>query len=58
MPPAYRSPATRRLTLLNTAERDAIVAAPRAANGNKTAAELGIGRTTLYARLRQYRITG
>ncbi|MFF2393275.1 helix-turn-helix domain-containing protein [Nocardia sp. NPDC058114] len=31
----------------------------RAANGNKaaTATALGIGRTTLYARLRRYRIT-
>ncbi|MGQ4599825.1 helix-turn-helix domain-containing protein [Nocardia sp. R6R-6] len=60
LPPGYRSPAKRRLTLMETAERDAIVSALRAAKGNKAAAaaELGIGRTTLYARLRQYRITG
>ncbi|MGY4103485.1 sigma-54-dependent Fis family transcriptional regulator [Nocardia sp. R16R-3T] len=58
LPPAYRSPATRPLTLMETAERDTILTALRAANGNKAAAavELGIGRTTLYARLRRYRI--
>lgn len=60
LPPAYQSPATRPLTLLETAERDAIMSALRASNGNKAAAatQLGIGRTTLYARLRRYRITG
>lgn len=60
LPTAYRSPATRRLTLLEIAERDVIISALRAAKGNKAAAavELGIGRTTLYARLRRYRITG
>ncbi|MCC3312911.1 sigma-54-dependent Fis family transcriptional regulator [Nocardia africana] len=60
LPPAYRSPATRRLTPIETAERDAIISALRAAHGNKAAAaaELGIGRTTLYARLHRYRITG
>ena len=49
----------RTLTLLESAERDAIVAALRATNGNRAAAaaELGIGRTTLYARLRRYRIS-
>ena len=49
----------RPLTLLESAERDAIVAALRASNGNRAAAasELGIGRTTLYARLRRYRIS-
>ncbi|MFE5708483.1 sigma-54-dependent Fis family transcriptional regulator [Rhodococcus koreensis] len=48
----------RSLTLMETAERDAIVAALRASNGNRAAAaaELGIGRTTLYARLRRYGI--
>ena len=48
----------RSLTLMETAERDAIVAALRTSNGNRAAAaaELGIGRTTLYARLRRYRI--
>ena len=49
----------RTLTMVETAERDAIVAALRATNGNRVAAalELGIGRTTLYARLRRYRIS-
>jgi hypothetical protein len=50
---------SRPLTLMESAERDAIVAALRASDGNRVAAAaaLGIGRTTLYARLRQYRIT-
>jgi hypothetical protein len=45
----------RRLSLLETAERDAIVKALDAAAGNKSeAAELlGMGRTTLYRKLRQ-----
>lgn len=49
---------TRALTLMETAERDAIVAALRASNGNRASAatELGIGRTTLYDRLRRYGI--
>ena len=49
----------RTLTLMESAERDAIVAALRATNGNRAAAaaELGIGRTTLYTRLRRYRIS-
>jgi transcriptional regulator of acetoin/glycerol metabolism len=48
----------RRMTLIETAERDAIVRALDLADGNKsTAAELlGIGRTTLYRRLRQLHI--
>ncbi|MFC9356215.1 sigma-54-dependent Fis family transcriptional regulator [Rhodococcus sp. NPDC057014] len=48
----------RTLTLMETAERDAIVAALRTSNGNRAAAaaELGIGRTTLYDRLRRYGI--
>ena len=42
-------------TLLETAERDAIIKALDAASGNKSeAAELlGMGRTTLYRKLRQ-----
>ncbi|ONM48011.1 hypothetical protein B0T44_08080 [Nocardia donostiensis] len=58
LPETYRSPSTRPLTLMENAERDAILAALRKADGNKAAAaaELGIGRTTLYARLRRYRI--
>ncbi|KXX55864.1 hypothetical protein AZG88_02175 [Rhodococcus sp. LB1] len=53
------TPSGRTLTLMETAERDAIVAALRASHGNRAAAatELGIGRTTLYARLRRYGIT-
>ncbi len=48
----------RQMTLIETAERDAIVRALDLADGNKsTAAELlGIGRTTLYRRLRQLHI--
>ena len=48
----------RSLTLMETAERDAIVTALRTSNGNRAAAaaELGIGRTTLYDRLRRYGI--
>jgi len=46
----------RRLTLLEAAERDAVVKALDAAGGNKSeaAALLGIGRTTLYRRLREF----
>lgn len=48
----------RAFTPLETAERDAIVAALEESRGNKAAAaaNLGIGRTTLYSRLRRYRI--
>lgn len=58
LPPAYRVPQAGALSMMEIAERDAILAALRATEGNKsTAAEmLGIGRTTLYARLRRYRI--
>jgi transcriptional regulator of acetoin/glycerol metabolism len=47
LPRTHRSPATRALTLMEIAERDEIVAALRAAGGNKAAAaiDLGIGRT-------------
>ena len=50
-----QAPPRRRLTLLETAERDAIIRALDAASGNKSeAAELlGMGRTTLYRKLRQ-----
>jgi len=61
LPERYRvtSPA-RSLTALESAERDAIVGALRAADGNKVQAarELGVSRTTLYARIRRLRITG
>jgi len=50
-----QAPPRRRLSLLETAERDAIIKALEAASGNKSeAAELlGMGRTTLYRKLRQ-----
>jgi hypothetical protein len=50
-----QAPPRRHLTLLEAAERDAIIKALDAASGNKSeAAELlGMGRTTLYRRLRQ-----
>lgn len=50
-----QAPPRRRLSLLETAERDAIIKALDAASGNKSeAAELlGMGRTTLYRKLRQ-----
>jgi transcriptional regulator of acetoin/glycerol metabolism len=48
----------RPLTMMESVERDAIMGALRNAKGNKAAAaaQLGIGRTTLYERLRRYRI--
>lgn len=49
----------RRLTPLETAERDLIVSALVEANGNRSqaAAALGMGRATLYRRLRAFGIT-
>jgi transcriptional regulator of acetoin/glycerol metabolism len=48
------------MAALDRAERDVIVMALRNADGNKVQAarELGLSRTTLYARIRQLRITG
>jgi sigma-54 dependent transcriptional regulator, acetoin dehydrogenase operon transcriptional activator AcoR len=48
----------RNLTLLEAAERDAIIKALTDNGGNKSAAatQLGIGRTTLYQRLRHYNL--
>jgi sigma-54 dependent transcriptional regulator, acetoin dehydrogenase operon transcriptional activator AcoR len=48
------------MAALDRAERDVIVMALRNAGGNKVRAarELGLSRTTLYARIRQLRITG
>jgi transcriptional regulator of acetoin/glycerol metabolism len=60
LPPTHRNVArSRRLSGLQRAERDTIVRALRAHGGNKrrTAAELGVSRTTLYARMRSLRIT-
>lgn len=47
-------------TLMESAERDVIVTALRRAGGNrsKAAAELGIGRTTLYRKIQAHRIDG
>ncbi|MDN5716168.1 MAG: hypothetical protein L0G89_02940 [Janibacter sp.] len=60
LPERYRvaSPA-HTLTTRDRAERDAVVAALRAFDGNKVQAarELGMSRTTLYTRIRQLRIT-
>jgi len=55
LPEAYRSArGSRQLTQLEQAEHDTIVRVLTACRGNKVqaAAELGIGRTTLYKRLR------
>ncbi|MPY80699.1 MAG: hypothetical protein GEV04_20100 [Actinophytocola sp.] len=60
LPETYRSPTQRRpLTPLEQAEHDTIVAALRATAGNKrqAAEHLGIGRTTLYRRIRELKIT-
>jgi transcriptional regulator of acetoin/glycerol metabolism len=60
LPEQYRctSPAVP-MAALDRAERDVIVMALRNAGGNKVQAarELGVSRTTLYARIRQLRIT-
>jgi sigma-54 dependent transcriptional regulator, acetoin dehydrogenase operon transcriptional activator AcoR len=47
------------LTPLETAERDAIVAALQEANGNRMAAatHLGMSRSSLYRKLKTYGIT-
>lgn len=61
LPAHYRvTTPVRPLAALDRAERDAIVNALRAADGNKVQAarDLGVSRTTLYARIRQLRITG
>ncbi|WP_231949814.1 sigma-54-dependent Fis family transcriptional regulator [Alloactinosynnema sp. L-07] len=60
LPEQYRSTSLDHpLTALDQAERDVIVTALKAADGNKVRAaeELGISRTTLYARMRTLRIT-
>lgn len=55
--PVREGPATRRLSPMEHAERTAILEALRRQGGNKarTAAALGIGRATLYRKLRGYR---
>ncbi|WP_280248044.1 sigma-54-dependent Fis family transcriptional regulator [Nocardia abscessus] len=59
LPDSYRHRALRKLTPLERAERATILAVLTAAQGNKaaTAAALGIGRNTLYQRLRYYQIS-
>lgn len=58
LPMSYRALGSKSLTLLETVERDTIVAAMHQAKWNKSLASeiLGVGRTTLYDRLRRYRI--
>lgn len=48
----------RRLTMMETAERDSIITALRQSGGNRSqaASALGIGRTTLYRKMRFHRI--
>jgi transcriptional regulator of acetoin/glycerol metabolism len=47
----------RQLTMMETAERDSIITALQQSNGNRSqaASTLGIGRTTLYRKMRFYR---
>jgi len=59
LPPALRAAASRpHLSELERAERSAIVEALRSTDGNRSraAALLGIGRATLYRKLRHYRL--
>ena len=58
LPATHRSVAIRKLTPMETAERDAIISVLRRSQGKKAvaAAELGISRTTLYDRIRRYNI--
>lgn len=60
LPTAYRTSGARSLTPIEAAEREAIMTALCDSGGNKLAAAsaLGIGRTTLYDRLRRYGING
>ncbi len=58
--PSYCNTTARRtLTTLESAERDAIVAAIRQADGNRqlAAQHLGIARSSLYRKLKAYGIT-
>ncbi|WP_344735788.1 sigma-54-dependent Fis family transcriptional regulator [Pseudonocardia petroleophila] len=59
LPPRMQKAPPRGLSMIETAERDAIVSALHRCGGNrsKAAAALGIGRTTLYRKLQTYRIS-
>ncbi|MGV0625326.1 sigma-54-dependent Fis family transcriptional regulator [Mycolicibacter minnesotensis] len=59
LPERYRAPSsTRRLSPIEQAERNTIIAALEGAGGNKSAAAqaAGVSRTTLYRAMRRYRI--
>jgi sigma-54 dependent transcriptional regulator, acetoin dehydrogenase operon transcriptional activator AcoR len=53
-----QAPSPRQLSMLETAEREAIIKALAASDGNKSQAAdlLGIGRTTLYRRLKHFNL--
>jgi len=55
-----QAPPRRPLTMLESAERDTIIRALAATDGNKSEAAdlLGIGRTTLYRRLKHFNLDG
>lgn len=59
LPESLSARAPRKLSTMESAERDTIVAALRATEGNRVqaAAQLGIGRATLYRKISQYGIT-
>jgi transcriptional regulator of acetoin/glycerol metabolism len=60
LPPETRSAVRRRLTTLESLERDAIVKSLTAHAGRKAAAsaELGMSRSSIYRKIRDYGITG
>jgi transcriptional regulator of acetoin/glycerol metabolism len=58
LPPEIQSLSKRRLTTLESLERDAIVTGLHDAHGNKaeTARTLGMSRATIYRKIREYGI--
>jgi transcriptional regulator of acetoin/glycerol metabolism len=60
LPPHLQQAPRRSLTMMETADQQAILKALGAVEGNKSAAAdlLGIGRTTLYRRIRQLGLDG